>query len=72
MTIQLDYLDLLYKIKFEAEKDLEELEKNKKEQILEGKSANMVIAIQNALEDSFQKKISLADNLIKMYINYHR
>lgn len=72
MSIEFNYLDLLYKVKFEAEKDLEELEKNKKEQILEGKSANMVIGIQNAMEDSFHKKISLADNLIKMYINYHR
>lgn len=71
MSIQLDYLDFLYKVKFQAEKDLEELEENKKEQILEEKSAKIIVAVQNVMEDSFQKKISLADNLIKMYINCH-
>ena len=72
MSIQLDYLDFLYKIKFEAERDLEELKENKEDQVLEKKSANLVVAVQNVMEDSFEKKINLADNLIKAYINYHR
>lgn len=72
MNIELDFLDFLYRIKFEAERDLGELEENKKYQISEEKSAKLVVAVQNVMEDSFQKKISLADNLIKMYINYHR
>lgn len=72
MSIQLDYLDFLYKIKFEAERDLEELKENKEDQVLEKKSANLVVAVQNVMEDSFEKKVNLANNLIKMYINYHR
>lgn len=71
MAIQLEFLEFLYKIKFESEADLHELQENIQNQELEEKSAKMVIAVQNTLEDSFQKKINLADNIIKTYISYH-
>ena len=71
MAIQLEFLEFLYKIKFESEVDLHELQENIQNQELVEKSAEMVIAVQNTLEDSFQKKINLADNIIKTYISYH-